>query len=67
MQDSDYDFFLAVATEAAQQAGCVIRAAFDQPKTSMAKTSSVDLVTETDKRCEVIIKKRLIEAFPDHK
>jgi len=57
--------FLAVAIEAAREAGAIVRAGFDQPKQVMYK-GEVDLVTETDKKSEAAIVARLRKEFPDH-
>ena len=56
---------LAAALGAAREAGEVIGSAFREAKKVEVKGSSLaDLVTETDKQCEALIRKRLNEAFP---
>lgn len=57
--------FLAVAVEAAMQAGAVVRADFQRPK-KISYKGEVDLVTESDKHSEAIIVSKLRERFPDH-
>lgn len=57
--------WLAVAVEAAKEAGALIREAFLKPKNVQFK-GQMDLVTETDKECERVIISRLRAAFPDH-
>jgi inositol-phosphate phosphatase/L-galactose 1-phosphate phosphatase len=61
---------LAVAVDAARRAGAEILAAW--PRSGARSTSAeveykgaVDLVTETDKKCEDIVIGALVEAFPD--
>lgn len=50
---------------AAREAGEVIIAAWDKTKTVEHK-GTVDLVTETDKKCEQLIHNTIRTAFPDH-
>jgi myo-inositol-1(or 4)-monophosphatase len=57
--------FLEVAIEAAREAGAMLRAAFDRPKTISYK-GEVDIVTESDRRAEALIVARLGRRFPDH-
>ncbi|HXT85807.1 MAG TPA: inositol monophosphatase family protein [Verrucomicrobiae bacterium] len=57
--------FLEVAVAAASEAGAIIAAAMDRPKTISYK-GEVDLVTETDKKSEAIILERLRSEFPAH-
>jgi len=57
--------FLAIAVDAAREAGTMLRAAFDRPKTISYK-GEVDIVTESDKRSESIILSKLRSHFPDH-
>jgi myo-inositol-1(or 4)-monophosphatase len=57
--------FLEVAIAAAQDAGAIIAAAMDRPKTISYK-GEVDLVTETDKKSEAVILQRLRREFPAH-
>jgi myo-inositol-1(or 4)-monophosphatase len=57
--------FLAVAIEAAREAGAIVRDGHHRPKQVTYK-GDVDLVTETDKKSEAAIVSRLRHAFPDH-
>jgi fructose-1,6-bisphosphatase/inositol monophosphatase family enzyme len=66
-QEVDVLHCLAVATAAAQAAGAVIKAQWSSAsKGIQEKSTVVDLVTETDKRCEAIIQELLSHAFPAH-
>jgi inositol-phosphate phosphatase / L-galactose 1-phosphate phosphatase len=56
---------LAAAIGAAQRAGQVIAAAWNEMK-KVEHKGAVDLVTETDKKCEALIKETLLSTFPDH-
>lgn len=70
MEAYDLDYILKVAQEAARLAGRVIREANQNNSTSIKETKSnshVDLVTETDQRCEELIIQLLKKNFPDHK
>lgn len=58
--------FLAVAVDAAKRAGEIIRKGFYQIK-HVEHKGQVDLVTETDKECEVLIFNHLKQHFPNHK
>lgn len=57
---------MQVAVAAAREAGAEIATAFTQPK-SVSHKGKVDLVTETDQKCEALILARLMGAFPDFK
>jgi len=57
--------FLDVALDAANEAGAMLREAFDRPKTISYK-GEVDLVTESDKRSESIIISKIRSRFPEH-
>jgi myo-inositol-1(or 4)-monophosphatase len=57
--------FLDIAVDAAREAGAVLLADFDRPKTVSYK-GEVDLVTESDKRSETIVVARLRNRFPQH-
>lgn len=57
--------FLAVAIEAANEAGAALRAEFERPK-KISYKGEVDLVTESDKHSESIIVSKLRAHFPDH-
>ncbi|CAA0836524.1 Inositol-phosphate phosphatase [Striga hermonthica] len=58
--------FLAKAIEAAKSAGQIIRSGFYETKRVEHK-GLVDLVTETDKKCEELIFDFLKKQYPDHK
>jgi inositol-phosphate phosphatase/L-galactose 1-phosphate phosphatase len=58
---------LDVAKHAAAAAGAIIQAAFHQEKRIQEKSTHVDLVTETDKKCEQVIHDLLAQHFPAHK
>ncbi|EYU33851.1 hypothetical protein ABFS82_08G155000 [Erythranthe guttata] len=58
--------FLAAAVDAAKRAGEVIRSGFYETK-NVEHKGQVDLVTETDKKCEELIFDFLKLQFPDHK
>ncbi|CAH9081657.1 unnamed protein product [Cuscuta epithymum] len=66
MADIAVEEFLAVAVDAAKQAGEIIRNGFHQKK-HIEHKGSVDLVTETDKACETLIFNHLKHHFPTHK
>ena len=66
MLSSEYAGYLKVALEAAEAAGQVIKAAWTREKRVEHK-GAVDLVTETDQRCEELIYAKLSEAFPTHR
>ena len=66
MSTSDYAKFQKVAVAAAQAAGLLIGEAFNKDK-SIEFKGKLDLVTATDKDCEVTIFKAIRDAFPDHK
>lgn len=57
---------MQVSVEAAKAAGAEIAAAFTQPK-SVSHKGKVDLVTETDQKCEALILEKLMGAYPDFK
>jgi inositol-phosphate phosphatase/L-galactose 1-phosphate phosphatase len=59
---------LRVAREAALAAGAIIKQNFGTGHLGIEqKSSHVDLVTETDKRCEEVIQSMLQQHFPQHK
>jgi inositol-phosphate phosphatase/L-galactose 1-phosphate phosphatase len=59
---------LRVAREAALAAGAIIKQNFGSGHLGIEqKSSHVDLVTETDKRCEEVIQSMLQQHFPQHK
>jgi myo-inositol-1(or 4)-monophosphatase len=57
--------FLQAAIEIAQEAGAILRADHERPK-SITYKGEVDLVTESDRRSEAVVVSRLRECFPDH-
>ncbi len=57
--------FLDVAIAAAREAGAMLRAESGRPK-QISYKGEVDIVTESDRRSEELIVKRLREHFPDH-
>src|SRR5580704_14753559 len=57
--------FLDVAVQAACEAGAILRTEFDRPK-EISYKGEVDIVTESDRRAEALIVKRLRAEFPDH-
>ncbi|XP_011086238.1 inositol monophosphatase 3 [Sesamum indicum] len=65
-QKGSVEDFLAMAVDAAKSAGEIIRSAFYQTKRVEHK-GEVDLVTETDKKCEEVIFDFLKLQYPDHK
>lgn len=58
--------FQRAAEEIAKQAGAVSRAAFYAPKRVESKAHAQDLVTETDRAVENLIRALLHERFPEH-
>eukprot|EP00775_Hariotina_reticulata_P002876 gene2876-3166_t len=68
MSALDLEHCLEVAKKAALAAGAVIRdGGAKSNKHIEQKSSYADLVTETDKRCEDLIRSMLTEYFPEHK
>lgn len=57
---------MATAVEAAKQAGEIIRSGFYGTK-QVEHKGEVDLVTETDKKCEELIFNLLKQQYPEHK
>jgi myo-inositol-1(or 4)-monophosphatase len=57
--------FLDVAVQAAREAGAILRTEFDRPK-EISYKGEIDIVTESDRRAEALIVKRLRTEFPDH-
>jgi myo-inositol-1(or 4)-monophosphatase len=58
--------FFDVAMEAAREAGLVLLAEHSRPQ-KISYKGDVDLVTETDKRSELLIVGRLRREFPEHR
>jgi myo-inositol-1(or 4)-monophosphatase len=50
----------------AAEAGALLREHFARPKKSLQKSTSIDLVTEADRKSEALIVDRLNALFPDH-
>ncbi|CAA2980393.1 L-galactose-1-phosphate phosphatase [Olea europaea subsp. europaea] len=65
-QKGSMEEFLAMAVDAAKNAGQIIRSGFYKAKNVKHK-GLVDLVTETDKTCEDLIFNLLKLHYPDHK
>lgn len=61
----DVSAFLDTAWQAAHAAGQIIRARWKKPKTIDYK-GAIDLVTDTDRRCERTIVGILAKQFPEH-
>jgi myo-inositol-1(or 4)-monophosphatase len=57
--------FLEVAVDTAREAGALLRREFGRPK-EISYKGEVDIVTESDKRSEILIVSRLREHFPEH-
>lgn len=55
-----------VAIAAAREAGALIRENAHRVKKVAFKTSESDLVTDIDKRSEEIIRRHILQSFPDH-
>jgi 3'-phosphoadenosine 5'-phosphosulfate (PAPS) 3'-phosphatase len=66
MEGLDLDRALSVAVSAARAAGAEIAAAWGRTQSTVTKSSHADLVTETDKKCEHLIRAALLGAFPGH-
>jgi fructose-1,6-bisphosphatase/inositol monophosphatase family enzyme len=49
-----------------REAGKLIVSAINKEKKIQTKTSSTDLVTETDKACEELIVTKIKDLYPDH-
>ncbi|CAI9783972.1 unnamed protein product [Fraxinus pennsylvanica] len=65
-QKDSVEEFLVQAVSAAKSAGEIIRSGFYQAK-HVEHKGVVDLVTETDKKCEEVIFNFLKQHYPDHK
>ncbi|GAX80036.1 hypothetical protein CEUSTIGMA_g7475.t1 [Chlamydomonas eustigma] len=61
------DKYLSVALAAANAAGNVIKDAFSSRSKHVEHKGTVDLVTETDKKCESLVLSLIQETFPSHK
>eukprot|EP00128_Syssomonas_multiformis_P002118 Colp12_sorted_trinity150504_noHs@18425 len=62
-----YKEYLDAAVSVAREGGAIIKAAFHKAKNITSKSSSVDLVTETDQKVEKVIIETLKTRFPSHK
>mmetsp|Transcript_10240 Transcript_10240/g.62560 ORF Transcript_10240/g.62560 Transcript_10240/m.62560 type:complete len:320 (-) Transcript_10240:1624-2583(-) len=63
----DVEHAKEVAERAARRAGAALREAFAAPRGGCdAKSTSVDLVTETDRTCEKLVQDTVREAYPTH-
>jgi hypothetical protein len=58
--------FVEFAEKLAVEAGVWIKEALDQPKNVSSKSSSIDVVTETDRKCEDYIIAEIKKKFPLH-
>ncbi|KAL5467589.1 hypothetical protein EMCRGX_G031844 [Ephydatia muelleri] len=67
MSAQQLDEFYAAAVDIAKQAGAVALDAFHREKRVQTKSSSADLVTETDKKVQDLVISFLKNKFPDHK
>lgn len=68
LQQIDLQACLAVAKQAALAAGAIIKDSFSADnKGIQQKSTHVDLVTETDKKCEQVIHQLLHQHFPAHR
>jgi len=61
----DTQHCLSVALKAAKKAGTCIQQAWNVPRTVHHK-GAIDLVTETDKECEELIRTIIKDEFPEH-
>lgn len=66
MSDELHDSYLQLAIDVAKAGGSVILKAIRQPKNVQHK-AAVDLVTETDKEVEALIRTRILAAYPSHR
>jgi inositol-phosphate phosphatase / L-galactose 1-phosphate phosphatase len=56
-----------IARVAAEAAGKKIKSAFLEAKVITSKSSTADIVTETDKKCEDLVFEMIRKQFPTHK
>jgi myo-inositol-1(or 4)-monophosphatase len=61
-----FDTYLKTATRAALDAGALLVRHVGRPRRVQTKRSAIDLVTELDTACELLIYHQLHRAFPDH-
>ena len=64
--DASYKELQAVAEEAARAGAAVVQEALDKPRNISSKSTSTDLVTETDVASEAAILAVLRKHFPSH-
>jgi len=62
----DLQYVRATASAIAREAGAVLMERFGQPHQEKAKSSPVDIVTESDAAAEAVIVAGLTQHFPDH-
>ena len=71
MLPSEIPSALAVAVDAARQAGAIIRQRFpasaNDPRLGIRNKGRINLVTEVDLACEQLIRRVILERFPDHR
>jgi len=67
MEEFDVDLCFNVAMNAVNEAGELIRQAFQKKKLVHEKSCDTDLVTETDQGVEKLLIQRVKENFPTHK
>jgi len=58
--------YLDFCKDVTREAGHILLQHFDKPRTTKAKTSTIDLVTEVDELAQDYIVHRIREQFPDH-
>ena len=57
---------LRAAEEIAREAGQLLRERYAHPRAISAKSTPVDLVTDSDRAADALIRTRIAERFPDH-
>lgn len=66
IDDSIIDEILQVAIEASEAAGSIIKENSDGSSVVEKKSTSRDLLTEIDPKCEKAIRQTVVKRFPDH-
>lgn len=66
VDDSLIDEILQVAIEASKAAGSIIKKNSDGSSVVEKKSTSRDLLTEIDPKCEKAIRETVVKRFPDH-
>lgn len=56
---------LELAIEIAREVGALQRQWFTEPRTIETKSSAIDLVTDVDRACDVLIRERIASSFPE--